>query len=292
VELRHLRHFTAIVELGSFSRAAEQFALTQSALTRSIKTLEESIGIGLLKRGASGATATRGGAALYEYAKFLLHEADRIRADVHRAAADLEGSINLAVNPTLAESFVPQALSAFAEKYDRLSIQIEEGDIEETVPLLISGQIDLIISTVPASPMRSNLKYERLGSVEWQFYGAHDHPLAGKTVMASPAFQYRWTLLDRQHEIDFIARHLATRNEGMPNDAVRTGSMALMRLMIVQCGMIGWMPTHYMASTDAVPLPALGPPVQRPVGLLLRADARVSHALREFSDIFRNAFTR
>ncbi|MET0365945.1 MAG: LysR family transcriptional regulator, partial [Sphingobium sp.] len=278
---------------GSFSRAAESLKLTQSALTHSIKALEKSMGLGLLERSASGATATRAGMSLYEHAKLLLNDSDRIRTEVNRAAAGLAGTIKLAVHPIFSDSCLPQALSVFAEKYDRLSIHVQEGDVEDTVPLLSSGEIDLVISTVPLAPIHTNLSYERLGSVRWDFYAGSDHALAGsKAIAASELCRQRWVLLDRRHEMDFVARYFAEHDEGMLEDTVQTGSFAVMRSMILGCGMIGLMPVSYMAGTSAVPLKTATPPLMRPFGLIARADSETSRTMKEFIDIFRKCIAQ
>lgn len=291
MDLRHLRHFVVIVETGSFSRAAAQIGMTQSALSRSIQALEQSVGTVLLERGAGGAAPTKAGTAMYEYARFLLHETDRIVTDVRRAAEGRAGSISVSVNPVFAEIGVPQALAAFARKYDRVDIRIHVGDVEETIPLLLGGEVDLVISSVPNAPMRSNLDYKRLGSVRWTLFAAPDHPLAIHPDRAAAGIAgQRWVMLDHRHEMDALARHLAERNAGMPEDAVRTASLPLMRSLILDCGMIGLMPARYMAGTGAIALPAFGPPIVKPVGLISRPDSRMPHALREFIDLFGREF--
>ncbi len=291
MELRQLRHFVTIVEVGTFSRAADHLNLTQSALTHSIKALEKLIGFSLLDRGAAGAKTTRAGAALYEQAKLLLSDADRIQTEVQRAAAGLAGTIKLGVSPLFTDIYLPEALSTFAQRYDRLSIHMHEGDIEETVPLLVAGQIDLIISPVPISSMQTNLSYERLGSVRWEFFSSDNGSAGqdkGKPKMgASEMRSQRWALLDCHHEIDFLARYFAVQDQGMPEDAVRTSSMAVMRSLIVNCGMIGLMPVPYMAGTTASPLQTVTPGIVRPFGLISRPDHKMSLAAKEFIEIFR-----
>ena len=75
MELRHLRHFAAVVEAGNLSKAAEKVFISQPALTRSIKNLEDIVGAELLERRPRGMVPTPAGIALYRYAQLMLNEA-------------------------------------------------------------------------------------------------------------------------------------------------------------------------------------------------------------------------
>ena len=69
MELRHLRYFAAVVTHGSFSRAAKQLHLTQPALSRQVKSLEDEIGVALIVRGQNTISLSSAGEAFYEEAK-------------------------------------------------------------------------------------------------------------------------------------------------------------------------------------------------------------------------------
>ena len=72
MELRHLRYFAAVAAHGSFSRAANQLHLTQPALSRQVKSLEDEIGVALIVRGQNTISLTSAGEAFYEEAKDIL----------------------------------------------------------------------------------------------------------------------------------------------------------------------------------------------------------------------------
>src|SRR5258708_40356770 len=76
MELRHLRYFAAVAAHGSFSRAANQLHLTQPALSRQVKSLEEEIGIALIVRGQNAISLTSAGEACYAEAKDILARVD------------------------------------------------------------------------------------------------------------------------------------------------------------------------------------------------------------------------
>jgi DNA-binding transcriptional LysR family regulator len=76
MELRHLRYFAAVAAHGSFSRAAKQLHLTQPALSRQVKSLEDEIGVALIVRGQNTISLTSAGEDFYEEAKDILARVD------------------------------------------------------------------------------------------------------------------------------------------------------------------------------------------------------------------------
>src|SRR4051794_26908742 len=77
MELRHLRYFAAVAAHGSFNRAAGTLHLTQPALSRQVKDLEDELGVRLLARGKNAVTLTEAGEIFYEDARDLLVRADK-----------------------------------------------------------------------------------------------------------------------------------------------------------------------------------------------------------------------
>src|SRR6266404_850892 len=88
MELRHLRYFVAVATHGSFNRAAEILHLTQPALSRQVKDLEEELGVPLLVRGQNKVELTEAGELFYEEARQVLARADeaiqRVRGEARR----------------------------------------------------------------------------------------------------------------------------------------------------------------------------------------------------------------
>jgi LysR family transcriptional regulator of abg operon len=273
MELRHLRHFVAIVECRSFSRAAHQCQLTQSALTRSIKTLEHSLGVQVLERRTTGAAPTVAGSALYAHALLLLNEAERMKEGVQRAAQGQAGVLSLAISPMFGEDVLARALAAFAAHYERVALQVFEGDVAEAVPMLGQGLVDMVIAPVPDRPIGPNLHYQRLGTLQWQVYAAPDHPLCAlRSVSADQLLEHRWVIKDHDYEMELLGRLFARHNAGLPGDVVKTTSLAVMRSLIMRGGMVGLMPVRYMRDTPALRLEGLGEASVRPVGLITRQD--------------------
>src|SRR5471032_3649847 len=108
MELRHLRYFAAVAAHGSFNRAAHSLHLTQPALSRQVKDLEDELGVRLLERGKNDMTLTDAGEVFYEEARDLLARADQA---VQRVRGEARSEIlRVGYGPSLTAGIMPRAL--------------------------------------------------------------------------------------------------------------------------------------------------------------------------------------
>jgi DNA-binding transcriptional LysR family regulator len=124
VELRHLRYFAAVAAHGSFSRAANQLHLTQPALSRQVKSLEEEIGIALIVRGQNAMSLTSAGEAFYEEAKDILARVDlavrriKTRPPGEKLRIGYVHSLTAGIMPRVVERFQSYNKDVFLELSD------------------------------------------------------------------------------------------------------------------------------------------------------------------------------
>ena len=118
MDLRQLRHFVAIFERGNLSKAAEDIFISQPALTRSLKTLEDELGVELLQRHARGTTPTEAGERFYHHAMSILAECSRARLDAAQMAnGELVGEVAQSLEATvLMVTHDPADAKRFADK--------------------------------------------------------------------------------------------------------------------------------------------------------------------------------
>jgi DNA-binding transcriptional LysR family regulator len=144
LELRHLRYFCAVVEAGSFGRAAEQLGLTQPALSRQVADLERVVAIPLLERAARGVSATPAGDAFMRSARRILDEVDAIPPETQRARRGVTARCVVAVIPTvLARRLVTALVRECARDAPELELAFEEVTTPEQPEALRSGRFDL-----------------------------------------------------------------------------------------------------------------------------------------------------
>jgi LysR family nitrogen assimilation transcriptional regulator len=93
MELRSLRYFVKIVELGSLSRAADALFIAQPSLSHQVALLEEEFGVRLLDRGSKGVKATAAGIALYRCAVSIARQLEEVRGEISAEGGNLAGDV-------------------------------------------------------------------------------------------------------------------------------------------------------------------------------------------------------
>lgn len=127
-QLQAMRVFTRIVELGSFTRAADDLSLPRATLTHTIKRLETHLGAHLLQRTTRSVRATRDGERYYGHCVRLLADLDDVEADFREAAIQPKGRIRVDVPATLARHLLAPALPAFFARYPHIELDIGTSD--------------------------------------------------------------------------------------------------------------------------------------------------------------------
>jgi len=141
MNLRQLQHFVAVFEQKNLSKAAEAIPLSQPALTRSVKTLEDQIGVELFLRHARGATPTAAGERLYHHAKSILAECARAKRDALQPDGEISGSVSIGIGSLFANHIIDDMISRFCEKYPQSMVKVYQGYFEDLISLLEVGEI-------------------------------------------------------------------------------------------------------------------------------------------------------
>lgn len=143
MELRQLRYFVRVLELGSISRAALDLELVQSALSQQISRLESELATRLLQRTSKGVVATEAGMAFFREAQLTLRHADQaVRA---AQLSRLTGAVSVGLAPTTAAVLGLPLIRAMRERYQDVRLHMVEGMSGHLTSMLNSRQLDLTI---------------------------------------------------------------------------------------------------------------------------------------------------
>jgi DNA-binding transcriptional LysR family regulator len=126
--LQAMRVFTRIVELGSFTRAADDLSLPRATLTHTIKRLEEHVGAHLLQRTTRRVRPTQDGEVYYNHCVRLLADLDAVEADFREAAVLPKGKLRIDLASSLARYVLIPALPAFFARYPQIELDIGTSD--------------------------------------------------------------------------------------------------------------------------------------------------------------------
>jgi DNA-binding transcriptional LysR family regulator len=166
MELRHLRYFTAVASLENISRAAARLHVSQPALSRQIRDLEDELGFPLLQRTARSVQLTAAGRVFFDEAKAVLARVDQAVAAA-RVAASGQGAelhIGYAQTPTL--GLLPPTLRLFQERHPRVRVRLHDLATREMLGGLRSGLLQLAFLVGIGASRWRGLRFEPLGEVK------------------------------------------------------------------------------------------------------------------------------
>jgi DNA-binding transcriptional LysR family regulator len=148
MELRHLRYFVAVAELGSFSRAAEKLFIAQPPLSTQIKQLEEQVGVPLLVRYPRGVRTTSAGKVFLDEAKEVLARAENAkqRARQHERG----GFLRVAYVPSAGHTVLPRLLPRLKEAHPYAELEVVEMITAGQLAALQTDRIDVGYARLPA----------------------------------------------------------------------------------------------------------------------------------------------
>ena len=176
MDLHALQVFCKIVELKSFSRAAEAVLLTQPTVSGHIKVLEDSLGLRLFDRAGKQVTTTQAGELLYGYARRIL----ALRAETEQALAEfkggLKGSLCIGGSSVPGAYVLPPLIARFKQDYPEVTIHLKIGDSREVCRSVAEGHCDL--AAVGAKFDDARLHFEPLAEDELVLVAPRGHPWA------------------------------------------------------------------------------------------------------------------
>ncbi len=148
-EISQLQHLIAVVEHGGFRRAAEAVHLTQPALTKSIKNLEEAFGTLLLERRPRAVVPTPFGEIVIERARKILADLDQMKREIDLLKGFESGLLMVGCDPYVGKSVMAPALSNLVSLYPKLRYEVEVQGWPMLRERLLNRQIDLHVGAPP-----------------------------------------------------------------------------------------------------------------------------------------------
>lgn len=141
----HLRTFIVVLRTGSFAEAARSLGYTGSAVSQQISSLERSVKMSLFERDAHGIRPTPSAGFLAERAQDVLAAFASFEDEVRAMSAGNFGQVRLGSFPTASQQLLPLSLSTFARTHTEVGIDLDEGEPDTLVPLLLDRDLDLAI---------------------------------------------------------------------------------------------------------------------------------------------------
>jgi len=173
-----LEALLAIVDAGTFSAAAERLALTQSALTRKIQSLEAECGTRLLVRSRPRVEPTATGRELLESARRIKVEMDHVRELMEPHSTEVHGRIRASATVLGLSYMYWPICEEFLKRHPHVDITFFDVELPTDGPRLVrTGAVDVAFTALPAPGVDDRLNVVPLGSVESVLFAHPEHPL-------------------------------------------------------------------------------------------------------------------
>lgn len=144
--LKQLKYFQSVVRLNSFSEAAEENYISQSAISQQIQALERELGFKLLERRNRSFRLTPAGEYFYHKSLLLTADYEQMCSEAAKISKGDQAALRIGYLRCYSGSEFHQALALFSEKYPEVAVSVEYGNHEELYAMLRSGQADLILN--------------------------------------------------------------------------------------------------------------------------------------------------
>ncbi len=151
MDIKSLKQFLSLSESLHFGRSSEACHVSPSTLSRTIKQLEEALGVELFERDNRTVRLTRQGQVFQAYAREALMQWDVLRNTLMAEGGELQGEISLFCSVTASYSFLYDILSEFRLNYPRIEIKLHTGDPALAIPRVLAGEEDITIGPRPDS---------------------------------------------------------------------------------------------------------------------------------------------
>ncbi len=152
LNLRSLRVFDQVAAHGSVSRAAEALSVTQSAVTKSIQSLESTLGITLFTRTNRGMVPTEYAELLQLRIKLLLSDFRDLANETNHYLCGDTGQVRVGTLISASLRLLPMSISLLEQRYPNISVSVEEGTVQQLFPQLLAGELAVIVGRVSYSP--------------------------------------------------------------------------------------------------------------------------------------------
>ncbi|MCB2093824.1 MAG: LysR family transcriptional regulator [Rhodobacteraceae bacterium] len=189
INLRHLRAFAAVARDASFTRAAERLLLSQSALTVTVRQLEDHLGVALFNRTTRQVALTVDGETLLVAAERIIGDFERALADVSATARQRRGRVPIAVLPSLATRLMPALVRGFHEAYPDIRITLRDDNGRGVHRQVLDRDVELGICNVWRD--YPELEFTPLTSDRFGLVCRRDDPLAREDG------PYNWAGIDQ-----------------------------------------------------------------------------------------------
>ncbi|OCW57656.1 pca operon transcription factor PcaQ [Hoeflea olei] len=293
IKIRHLEAFVEVARQKSVGRAAITLSLTQPAVTRTIRELEEIVGAALIEREGRGIRLSHQGEVFLSHAGSGLAAVRGGIAALANVATVAGPPVRVGALPTVSATIMPGAVAEFLDSGFKSPLRVITGENRVLLDQLRKGDLDLVMGRMPAPENMVSLRFEPLYRDRVIFVVSRTHPLAGQRQVTADILARHPVLVPPEGSIihPFVERLMLEQGMARPGRAIETVSDSFGRaylrasdaIWIISRGVVA----AEIASGEFVELPIDTGSTMGAVGLITRETETPHDAAVFFADLLR-----
>ncbi len=252
MELQQIKYFLTLAQELHFWNTSEKMFITQSALSRQIKALEEELGVTLFERSKRSVKLTEAGLFLRDRWLPMLDEINRIHAQARKIHEGAEGSIKIGYPGSVAYSFLPELIANIAQSFPELKVELVEPVDISFEQLLLNYQMDLAFRRDPAE--NPSLQSICLYSEPFSLVVPKNHPLQEQNFRGLQDVKDEKFILSGLHHKTFYVsslRQIFADYSFSPNVTIESDFGAMILSLVGRGLGVSVLPSSYSYSAPA-----------------------------------------
>lgn len=264
MELRQLSYFLSAARHLSFTRAAEECCIVQSAMSQQMRALERELDVKLFERSNHGLVLTPAGDALAREAKKLMEQVETLQTSVRSARDRGAGILRLGCRDGLLPSAIPKALQAYQKAHPDVCVEVSMGEGDALARALGEDRLDCVVALEGENPARDEgMRSQLILREGYCVMLPGEHALSAKSRVSVRDLMGETVFFCRNGLRELLDHALGASGEGAPR-LVRVDSRSEAALLVaagsgVSVGLMGELGSHPMTAVrEIADLPAAG----------------------------------
>lgn len=275
LKFRHLKVLVALHDTRNLTLAAERMSMTQPALSKWLKELEEDLGMPLFIRNVKGILPTPHGEVLVATAKVMLSELERTAGVMDLMSEGLQGKVHIGVTPVAEAELIPASITGFIQRFPGATVNVTGNYLDALLPQLKDGRLDFVVSRLEDMDYGGDFAHERLYAETIAVICNKQHSLLRKRAPGwQDMLKFPWIGPPRNSPLYRELQHeLALANLPLPRIVVEASSTILLGSILERTDMLSMVSSRtarYFVQSGRLSTLRFSPKRTNYVGLLWR----------------------
>lgn len=240
--MRHqlqLHYLDTVARIGSIRKAAEELAITSSALNRRILIMEEDLGVPVFDRVASGVRLNAAGELLIHHFRTQLAEMERVKSQIHDLQGERRGHVSIACSQALMVSVLPNEIIKYQREHPGVTFSVRVCTRHSAAQELKSFNADIALVFDPEESPDFHTLAKAPQTIQVQFHPKHALNNPG-TVRFADCLQWPQALPTKNNSVRFLLERAAAKHSAALNVAIESDNSYLLTVMVQQGNVISF----------------------------------------------------